>query len=1044
MLETRNSLDSTNLQEMLDSAGSSALGGRATRGLCQYETPKQLAALAATRLLRAGEPRTLYDPQCFTGALLNAVDGFGVHRYGIEIDRRFIHENNDLVDRVVGNCVDVMSDIRELYGDVRFFASVCNPPFSLTWNGQDSTQWTWDHVIDVSNRGVMFANRDTILRLGINRHPYFVDMTEHDFPGVSATIAMVYWANPNPPLCTAVEDLNEMWATLRAIQREKRKGIPKYNVWYDPISRTLRTYLSTFEKKKRNLKQSEISEIIRIDHKRPETIAIEKTVRWMLQRLVDEDYYTVSPEAEAVIKQSVRNAELMSKPIMPPTDFSLVAWAGESDRLRCEHSRYGFKERQYYRVKSGTYHFKSRFTVKKQHLTEDKTESFTLSHNCLLSGIDSQVEVFDSDGVRHVFREKGLEDKATKNLHPDTELFQIFRRPKVPTIRDTEGRRYDQIMKTLQAVAKAGNFQFYPGQDDYTARMSLKDFGYVCAETGVGKTLIFICLLALKQYQRALVVAPQSTIAGDEHTTSQWIAQLNKFAPYFTVYELYSKADYYALVEKHGELPPGIYVSYYEAMFRNESLEFLPPSMNKQEYYKAIGLPMPKDGRSRLGDPYDLDEYQPVGTEKGGIRSIAIPNLATLAGDAFDFIGFDEGHCLKNPDSQIGSSAIRLQPRYRYVFSATPVPNSITDLFSLSGWLCCPDWYKGGVLNSVWPFRREDIGDFSKNFQCTIQDLTQEELNDAKAKPGARKSQVKKKTAIISNPAVIVKLTSPFMGYVTKQSCNPLYVKPEVVDLRVPMSEAQQKLYNHFLDLKNIHHDNAMVRKSLQIQMLRSVTADPSELFACSVVTPKTIGIMELLCDMLNRGEQCVVSSARLSLTEIVANFLDEQGIPFGRIDSTMNARQQVRESIRFQKGDHPIQLMGVKCSQGHSYERCPNIIVPAIEWNNGALEQTLGRTDRLNSIAQCKAFVLLHGRSVEDYMFDTVMVKDDAAKIVLRGQRLPRDFKPVDLGDIIATAAEFDAPDAISDANLQDQWETLRGRMKAAYVAYLDLRAAA
>jgi hypothetical protein len=1027
-VQSKNKIDSQHLQEMMESAGSSALGGRASRGLCQYETPQSLADYVIKQLSVYGEPNSVYDPQCFTGNLLN-FSGWGTHRFGIDMDKRLL-KVNDNVHRLIGDCVDITKDILTLKPDLRFECSVANPPFSLNWEGKDSTLWTWEHVTQVSNRGAFIANANTIRRLKIDQHPYAYDFEVRPFPGVSVNVGIVYWMNDADPTVTTVPEILKVWNTMETIQKEKRKGIPSHNIWFE--HGVIRAYLSTFEKQTRNLTRARIVQLLSLDGKRPETLAVERTIRMLLKDLITSKFYTMSPEAEIALSRALKEAENMAIPIMAPTDFALVAWAGEEQELTCHTSRYGFRKGQSYKVGSGTYRFVSRFTRKKQHLDSDGT-SYTKSHACSLSGIDSQIQVSDGE-ITHIFRQL---DHAKDTEHPDYELFEIFNRPVVQTIDQVMPEAYQYYRDLLTQVEALGNFAYYPGQADYIARNAIKDFAFICAETGVGKTLIFISLLALKPYERALIIAPQATIKGgnDEHSASQWIEEIEKFAPHITVHQLFSFEDYYRLLRKNdGVLPAGVYISYYEAMFQNGAIEKLPPNMTCGEYLKLFGIKYDPESEAqrqhweRVSNPLAEGAYKPVGHAVRGIRSIVKPSLGTLVADEFDLVGFDEGHTVKNHESITGSAAIRMRAKYRYMFSATPIPNTVEDLFATCGWLAVPDWFNGNECNAVWPYRMIDLNDFAKDYRCIERDYTQEQMNVA-ANP-KRKSPVTKKSAVISNPATLIKLTRPFVAYIDKPTCNPAYRRPNIMDVRVPMSCEQNEIYEKYLDLRAFTHKNHMVKRSLQISTLRAVTTDPSE-FGVNPITPKVLAVMSLIEQILAKGEQVLHVSARLSLNNTVARLLDECRIPFSRVDSSLAPSQHAQQIQSFKRKESRVQLMGIKCAQGHSYPECENEIISSLEWTNGSLEQAIGRPDRLNSPTPPNIYVILHHDTIEDYIFDTVATKEDAAKIVLKGQRLPRDYKTTDLAEVVAEAQAFTGRDVIDTQECLDQWASLRKQLR-------------
>jgi SNF2 family DNA or RNA helicase len=680
------------------------------------------------------------------------------------------------------------------------------------------------------------------------------------------------------------------------------------------------------------------------------------------------------------------------------------------------------------------------------------------------------------------------------------------------------------------------SFSFYPGQFEYLARVATKDCALVAADTGCGKSLMALILIQLKLGTfdslptvgpvpppgvpnsslvthnssllngRALIVAPQGTLREDDDsetcTASQWRAEVDRFAPGVPVFELYSPDDYQTLMRRHGELPPGIYLTYYEALFRNGARETLPETWDHARLCRELHVPIgptyrqfriasgdasliyhedcvcgkPTERRIapatvKVGDKLEGDAVleifehpvanyaEGVGDERRGIRCIAAPSLATVIETgrqqcAFDLIALDEAHIIANLDAQVTQSLIRLQPKYRFAFTATPIPNVVSNLFSVMGWLSVPDWYLGNRRNAAWPYTRDELEKFNGTFLSEERDYTQEDMN-GKRNPKWRGKCVKT-SAVISSPARLLKLIKPTLAFISKPMCNANYRDPKIVDVRVPMGASQADLYRHFLNRGNIS-GSALVRARKQIQYLRAICADPAgfDYGGPRVTTnfnPKVIATMELIRDILGRQEQVVFISSRVGLTDTIARCLTEAGIPYARVDSTIPPSGHNAQANRFKRKEVPVMLMGMKCAASHSFSECPNEIIGAIEYSPGPFHQARGRVDRVNSLQPPTIYCLLTKATIEETMFDIAATKQDAATICLHGRRVPRDFKPVDMNEIIAQSiiqtqaqastgsdnlksALNNQPNALDETFCARQWrETLLPALRRAY----------
>jgi hypothetical protein len=399
----------------------------------------------------------------------------------------------------------------------------------------------------------------------------------------------------------------------------------------------------------------------------------------------------------------------------------------------------------------------------------------------------------------------------------------------------------------------------------------------------------------------------------------------------------------------------------------------------------------------------------------------------------------DECHCCTNLGANITKQLIRMQPKYRWGLSATPIHNIVSNLFSLMGWIAVPDWYKGERRNAAWPYARKELGKFEDVFLSQERDFTQERLN--KAADPKWSGTCTKVSPVISSPARLLKLLKPSMAYIGKEQVNPSYIKPKVVDVRVAMGQEQARLYSHYLNRGNIPCKHPLVRARKQTAWLRNICADPAGFTHGNAATPKVgsnmnpkvISILELTRDILREGEQVVIVNSRLGLTNTIQHRLVEAGVPIARIDSTTTS-QHAYQSNLFKRGKARVLLMGLKCAAAYSFDQCKYLIIGSIEYSPGSFNQAMGRIDRVTNAVEKTIYCILHKDSIEEVQYDTVAIKDDAATICLKGQRTPREFKPVDPSEILATALDrFALSGSKPEQDCESEWPKLRDAIAAA-----------
>ena len=1062
------------LQETIDAAVSPkhALQGN----LNQYETPIEWA-----RFFRSLLPRSTsvtFDPQRGSGNLIGS-DGTR-NLYGFEMDNRFRDDGSDEFTTVIGNCVKAWEVLDEFFPTIKFPCQCANPPFGIRWkladgSTVDSTEYTWKKILERASGvgyGFFIANHKTIERLGIDKHEWVY--LYQKFPAgiwkdCGVEIGVVHWHadkdhRPAPISLTyqtldRCENSNALGriksfysnyyrgdgasrsyvaAAFQTIQKilDEDKGESKFNVWLGKDG-SLKTYLSTRDTKRKDITQGEILQIARVNGCHPLTLTTERDTRMVLKKFVESGLYTIEPSAKAAIEAALEEVKSLACPLMPITDFETVAYADEEDHLKCfASSDLSFTPGKSYAFKTESYSFMESFKRNKIHFNEETGETFTIQHHCTLSGNDRMVVIYDDRGRRLKFK-----DKLDIWDYPESKLWEIFEKPNVLTVKEAFKELVAKNRQTLKATEMLAEFTHFDGQIDYLSRVATKDYGLIAASVGTGKSLMAISLINLKAPRRALIIAPQGTMRGSDdddddcvnNQASQWSQELARFAPGFSVFELFSMDDYRKIKKANGGLLPlGVYVSYPQAMFQNGGRETLPKAWTDAKVEKDFGCKFPPVPEGVDADGVEKYWCNTIGEEKRGIRCVLQPCMSTLIGHEFDMVCLDEAQFFTNIYANCTQMLMRMQPKYRFAFTATPIPNTVSNMFSLMGWLTVPDWYKGGLRSAAWPFARHELDRFVETFQATERDLTQERMN-RNANPDW-KGKCEKVSPVISSPARLLKILKPTMAYISKEACNPALVACKTLDVRVPMGFEQSKLYGYFLDRGNIPHKNPLIRARLQISYLRSICASPATFShggpsVTSNMNPKTLAILEIVKGIVSAGQQVVVVCARVGQSDTIQNYLLDVGVKVARIDSTLDADQHSGQSNLFKRGGAQVMLMGIKCAVGHSYHECPNMVIGSLEYSYGSKHQAEGRVWRVNSKQPVTIYCVLHKSSIEETMFDVCATKQDAATICLLGKRVPKDFKPLDMSEVLSNSiAAFDGNEVgVSEATCKVRWNVIK-----------------
>lgn len=1044
--QARSGIAPENIQDVIDAEVSAKWA--TLQGQNQYFTPTDKAKEWLAKLTKlAGESwlSSVVDPQYGDGSFANGAYASTV--LGIEIDSRFKHQE----DRVLRcNCVKAFEILDDIDPNYRFQCAVANPPFAKKWKvGEavvDSTELTWKWCQKHARCGVFVSNQATIERLGYHKHESCVDYETHAnlWKNCAVIVGVVFWVRKDVEResVTSYYVLQEMWRTASTILEEERAGIPPFNVWLGKHGKLV-TNLSMRQRLKRKMTRDQILRLARIQDCHPLTLTTERETRKLLYELVNDGVYVIEPKAHDAIKHALADVEKISAPIMPPTEFELVAYADEEDSLLCNQpNEHGFEVGKRYEITTATYTVRQPIQRKKLRYPEGEEEDgkpVVELHDCAIIGNDRYIQIANSKGLHYKFMAHPDPDDPRYELSEEM-LWKIFELPEVKTIADKNRAEVTRIESCLRTCELLGNFSYYPGQFEYLTRVCLKNKAYVAADTGAGKSLFAISIIAVKAPKRALIVAPQGTVKDEdgnetEHDASQWIGELSRFAPYLRVFRLWDYDDYLNILKRHkGVLPNGVYISYYQAMFSNGACETKPSKMTDDALRKRCKV----DEKVLPPHPDDPEcgWSKTIGKEKNGFRCILEPCMSTLIADQFDMIILDEAHQACHLSSNITQMVIRMQPKFRFALTATPIPNVISNMFPLMGWLCVDNWYLGDHRNAAWPYAREELGRFESTFMSVERDFTEE--RNKRSKDYAFNGKCISVSPIISSPARLLKILKPTMAYISKLKCNPQMVELNAKDIRVGMGREQAMLYEHFLNRNNIDSGSALIRARKQIAYLRGICADPAnfEYGGPSVknnFNPKTWAILELIRDILAKREQVVVVCSRKGQTSTLHNLLISSGVTVSRIDSTVQASRHAYEADQFKRHKSQVQLMGIKCAQAYSFPECSHLIIGSLEYTCGSKIQAEGRVYRVNSAKPVNTYCILHANTIEEIMFDKVACKEDSARICLHGRRVPRDFVPTDMSELLAIAAEvFDFTGLAEEASLEAKWPALSRQLAA------------
>lgn len=709
-----------------------------------------------------------------------------------------------------------------------------------------------------------------------------------------------------------------------------------------------------------------------------------------------------------------------------------------------------------YPVLQGDWAFQEPYKKMHSSYNPELQELTSSEHDMVLSGNDSYHQVPDEDNDRYkqlrFISIPNNEGSRPWSQVQEMRMWDVFHMPDIPTVADIYKEEYDSNMARLTTMEQLQGFKFFPEQKKYCASIACKRSALISAETGCGKTLIAIALILLKNPKRCLIVAPKGTVEDGkrvptgkrkegeelkefEEAVAQWRAELKKFGCHKEIKVINNEATYWKLADEYGELPDGVYMTWPQALFtsgkKSKPFESIPQAwsagMREHKTRERLGYELiePEHEDDRAEWPDDMPDLcaHGIGRRLNGVRIIAGPSLCTQIGQQFDMVIVDEAHSLCSVESQTTQAAISgLQAKDLFGMTATPLRSRVDNIFPLMGFICVDKWGLGGVSNPAWPYTIDDIQGFREAHLSYETDLTKKAEKQAQ---GVKNPNCTKVTSHISRVNKLLKLVKQSCAYISKKDLRPDIVDCTVYATQVPLGANQFTGYTTLMQPKNIPHNSPKTIFGVQTQWLIGMCAAPTvqakayqesmeryrnvedEMmpYIRSNYNPKTIAILEKIYDCISRGEQVVHVSARIGLNTELQQRLELCGVSCSRIDS--KAKNHVVEAHKFKTGQTQVMLMGIKCAQAYSFEKCHHLIIGSLDWSYGAYNQAVGRVYRLTSENPISVYVVLCKDTIEQLLWDKIGQKEDAATILLKGEHVPRDVESIHADDIMAKHAQ-------------------------------------
>ena len=493
--------------------------------------------------------------------------------------------------------------------------------------------------------------------------------------------------------------------------------------------------------------------------------------------------------------------------------------------------------------------------------------------------------------------------------------------------------------------------------------------GVIGDEMGLGKTIQIIAFLAGLQYSNllfnpeiqetrgpVLVVCPATVMR-------QWVNEFHTWWPPMRVAILHSSGS--GMID----------------LTREEALEH---RKSKSEDTKSQRMAAKiVDRVTRLGHV--------LVTTYAGLR-IYRQQLVPVK---WSYVILDEGHKIRNPDSEISLTAKQLLTAHRIILSGTPMQNNLTELWSLF------DFVFPGRLGTLPVFQAQfavpiNIGGYANATNIQVQT--------------AYKCAVVLRDLI--NPYLLRRMKADVAADLPRKSEQVLFCK---------LTSNQRKAYEEFIGSNEMESIFAGKRQVLYgVDILRKICNHPDlvhrELYqkkpGYHYGAEEKSGKMKVVKALLElwkrQGHRTLLFSQTRQMLDILERFVrDIEGLEYRRMDGGTNIgiRQSIVDEFNTEQSIDVFLLTTRVGGLGINLTGADRVIIFDPDWNPSTDVQARERAWRLGQKREVTIYRLMTSGTIEEKIYHRQIFKQFLTNKILKDPKQRRFFKMNDLHDLFSLA---------------------------------------
>lgn len=337
------------------------------------------------------------------------------------------------------------------------------------------------------------------------------------------------------------------------------------------------------------------------------------------------------------------------------------------------------------------------------------------------------------------------------------------------------------------------------------------------------------------------------------------------------------------------------------------------------------------------------------------------PHASRLESRRFDLVIVDEAHHLRNSKTQNFRLVERLRSKYLFLLTATPVQNSLEDVFNLVSLV------RAGQLATLREFRRSFVQ--------------------------------RKEPLLARDPERLRSLLRDVMIRNRRAASGVRFTRRYATTLRIEPSAEERKLYQDasaFVRRLYARRQASVwtVLRTLQAELgsspaaawptLAKLGGDEAQGLArrCQELpTPRKLErLVELVRDF---GDRLIVFTRFHGTHQEIVRTLEGAGVSLVVLHGGMRFRQKEESLERFRTSAQVLVSTDVG-SEGRNLQFCNAIVNFDLPWNPMKIEQRIGRVSRVGQEREVYVFNLVSAGTLEDHLLDLLHAKINMFELVI------------------------------------------------------------